>query len=68
MSNDESVVSVEVLRQVMKQALGNLRTRVGERLALESDFFWSVRHSTLRQVQPDRTLDRLGADDHPLEA
>ncbi|MBQ0925565.1 hypothetical protein [Saccharopolyspora endophytica] len=35
-------MSVEVLRQVMNRALDNLRTRVGERLALESDFFWSV--------------------------
>lgn len=42
MSNDESVVSVEVLRQVMNRALDDLRTRVGERAALESAFFWSV--------------------------
>lgn len=58
MSDDESVVSVEVLRQVMNRALDNLQAQVGERVELDDDFFWSVppdlTYEVYTQPEPDQ--------------
>lgn len=58
MSDDESVVSVEVLRQVMERALDNLQAQAGERVELDNDFFWSVppelTYDVYTQPEPDQ--------------
>lgn len=58
MSDDESVVSVEILRQVMTRALDNLQAQVGERVELDNDFFWSVppelTYDVYTQPEPDQ--------------
>ncbi|TWG07641.1 hypothetical protein [Saccharopolyspora dendranthemae] len=58
MNDDESVVSVEDLRQVMNRALDNLQAQVGERVELDNDFFWSVppelAYDVYTQPQPEQ--------------
>ncbi|PKW18649.1 hypothetical protein [Saccharopolyspora spinosa] len=55
MSNDESVVSVEVLRQVLNQALDNLQQQAGETVELDKDYFWSIPPEAAYDIytQPD---------------
>ncbi|MGI8311985.1 hypothetical protein [Saccharopolyspora hattusasensis] len=55
MSDDESVVSVEVLRQVLNQALDSLQARAGETVELDKDFFWAIPPDVAYDVytQPD---------------
>lgn len=58
MSDDESVLSVEVLRQVLNRALDNLLAQVGERVELDNDFFWSLppelTYDVYIQPEPDQ--------------
>lgn len=55
MSDDESVVSVEVLRRVLNQALDNLQRQEGETVELAKDFFWAIPPEAAYDVytQPD---------------
>ncbi|MFR9728111.1 hypothetical protein ACL03H_02710 [Saccharopolyspora sp. MS10] len=42
MSEDDSTVSLETLRQVFNEALDNLQERAGDTVELDKDFFWSI--------------------------
>lgn len=55
MSDDGSAVSVEVLRQVLNQALDNLQEQAGETVQLDKDFFWVIPPETAYDIytQPD---------------
>lgn len=47
MSEDDSTVSLETLRQVFNEALDNLEERVGHTVELDEDFFWSIPREAL---------------------
>lgn len=55
MSGDESVVSVEVLRQVINRALDDLQAQAGDAVSLDQDFFWAIPPDVAYNVyvQPD---------------
>lgn len=64
MSDDESMVSVEVLRQVINRTLDNLQAHAGDRVELDHDFFWSVppelTYAVYTQPQPEQlTIGQL---------
>lgn len=59
MSDDESVASVEVLRQMMNRALDNLQAHAGERVELDHDFFWSVPPELTYDVYTQPQSDQL---------
>jgi len=59
MSDDESVVSVEVLRRVLNQALDNLEQQVGETVELDKDFFWSISPEAAYDIYTQPNPDQL---------
>ncbi|MER7079147.1 hypothetical protein SAMN02982929_03163 [Saccharopolyspora kobensis] len=59
MSDDESVVSVEVLRRVLNQALDSLQTGTGGTVELDKDFFWSIPADVAYDVYTQPNPDQL---------
>lgn len=57
--SDDSVVSVETLRQVLNQALDGLQRKAGETVELDKDFFWSLPPEAAYDVYTPPEADQL---------
>lgn len=59
MSNEESAVTIDTLREVVNRALDHVQEAAGDRVELDRDYFWSLPPQALYDVYTQPEPDHL---------